>query len=124
MTALIIIGIALLFVSLIYFGHYLWTFAKREYDYNIFNLGVIIRGLLSLGCLFMGINSLDSTDGSDYVWFIAASILWLLTFIITLTRTNFLIAFFSIFYQLVAVLFIKTAIEKVLQVINKFIPSR
>ena len=124
MTALIIIGSILSIALFFYLGYYLWSVARNKYGYNIFNLGVIVRGLLALGCLFMGLYSLDSLDGSDYVWFIAAGVLWLWNFITTMSKTNFWIAFFSLFYQLIAIFFIKAAIEKVSDVVNKFLPSR
>ncbi len=120
MTAIYIIlgilGIAL-FLGL---GYYLWSSSNEKYDYNIFNLGVIIRGVLAVGCIWMAMGMSDLGDGSSMVWIIASVILWLWTFLETAMRANIFIAIFSLVYQLLAVVFILNIINRVL----KLFPSK
>ena len=111
MTAVYVIGIILFFVL----GHYLWTTALDKYDYNIFNLGVIIRGLFAMGCFLFGMVMVDAGDGSTTIWLIASGILWLWTFLVTASRTSISVAFFSLVYQLFAVVLIRTAINKIMK---------
>jgi len=109
LNILLVIGGIVLFV---FIGYYLWSVANEKYNYNIFNMGVIIRGLLSGVCLFLSGAFIDSEDGSAWVWLILAGILWLWTFITTTLKTNFLIGLFSIIYQFIAVFLIRSAIKK------------
>jgi|SRR5690606_24887713 len=115
MTALVIIGIIVGIIVFIYVGYYLWSSAMDRYDYNIFNLGVIIRGLLSLGCVFLSLAMLNEEDSESGLVFIAVAVLlWIWTFIVTLIRTNIFIALFSIVYQFIAILFVNSAIKRIL----------
>ena len=115
MTAVYIIGIVIGIILFFVLGHYLWSTALDKYDYNIFNLGVIIRGLLAMGCFWFGMVMVDAGDGSTTVWLIASGILWLWTFLATASRTSISVAFFSLMYQLFAVLLIRSAINKILK---------
>ncbi len=115
MTALYILGGLAIVALFIFLGYYLWSYANEEYDYNIFGIGVIIRGVLSFACLWGVMASIDSQDGSGYVWLIACGVLWLWTFIVTGLKTNFLIAFFSLIYQLLGVVFLVSIIKKLLR---------
>ncbi|MHC5310064.1 hypothetical protein ACYSNM_08305 [Myroides sp. LJL116] len=115
MTALVIIGIVICIIAFGFVGYYLWSFALEKYDYNIFSIGMIIRGLLSFACVFLTLASSDYDDGSSLVFICTALILWLWTFLVTWRRTNIFIAFFSIVYQLIAVFFIKSAINRLLR---------
>lgn len=116
MTALVIIGIIVVIVIFFYIGYYLWSVALEKYDYNIFSLGMIIRGLLSFGCVFFAFASASSgtDDGSSIVLIITALVLWVWTFTVTWYRTNIFIALFSIVYQLIAIFFINSAIKRLL----------
>ncbi|MGV8812797.1 MAG: hypothetical protein ACOH2D_01685 [Gelidibacter sp.] len=115
MTAVYIIGIVIGIILFFVLGYYLWSTAIDKYDYNIFNLGVIIRGLLAIGCLWFAMVMVDAGDGSTTVWFIVSGVLWLWTFLATAFRTSIFIAFFSLVYQLFAVLLIRSAINKILK---------
>ena len=108
MSALIIIGMLVAIPIFFLIGYFIWETAVSKYGYNIFSLGVIIRGLIALVCLFLSLVMLDSglQDGSALVWLVLAGIMMLWTFISTLLNTNIFIAFFAIIYQLVAALFI------------------
>lgn len=111
MTALIIIGIILAILAFLWLGYYLWSTAREKYDHNIFGMGVIIRGVASLFCLTFAV-MLNTGDGSLVVWIIAASILWIWTFLATWTRSSFFIALFSLIYQLFAVFFVIQAYSR------------
>jgi hypothetical protein len=111
MTALIIIGSILIILGFLALGYYIWTIAKDKYDYNIFNIGVIIRGIASLFCLTFAV-MLNTGDGSLIVWLIAACILWLWTFFATWSKSSFFIALFSLVYQLFAVIFVLKAVDR------------
>ena len=115
MTALYILGGLALVALFIFIGYYLWSYSMDEYDYNIFSIGVIIRGILAIGCLWAAMGMIDSQDGSGYVWLIASVVLWLWTFILTGLKTNFLIAFFSIVYQAIGVVFSILLIRKLIK---------
>lgn len=112
MTALIIIGIILGILFFVWLGYYLWNTALEKYDHNIFGIGVIIRGVASLFCLTFAV-MLNTGDGSLVVWLAVACILWLWTFFATWTRSSFVIALFSLIYQLFAVLFVLKAVDSV-----------
>lgn len=99
-------------VVFIYLGYLLWQATYEKYNHNIFGLGVIIRGILSILLLMA---SMDASGENTTVLFTTAVLLWVWTFIVTLINTNILIAFFSLFYQLFAVILVKSAIEKVLK---------
>ena len=115
MIALYILGGLAIVALFIFIGYYLWSYSMDEYDYNIFSIGVIIRGILAIGCLWAAMGMMESQDGSSYVWLIACGILWLWTFILTGIKTNFLIAFFSIFYQAIGVVFSIILVNKLLK---------
>lgn len=108
MIALYIIGILLVIIAFFGIGYYLWDLSTNRYNYNIFNIGVIIRGLIAILCIAFSIFMLDAEvqDGSTTVWLIAAGVMLLWTFIATLLRTNILIALFSVIYQLLAAFFV------------------
>jgi len=118
MTALYIIGVILGLIVFIAFGYYLWSTAKKIYNYNIFGLGVIIRGLVSLGCLFLAFSMSEQNDGSGLILIIIVAILWFWTFLVTWVKSNFFIAFFSVIYQIFAVIFVKSVINRLLKVLN------
>lgn len=114
MTAAVIIGVIAGIILFLFLGYYLWNTARTQYGYNIFNLGVIVRGLLSFGCLFGVYVFLQNNDqASVWVCMAVGTLLWVWTFISTLRNTNFFIALFSIVYQFFAVLFVKKVIEKI-----------
>lgn len=115
MTAIYIIGIIIGLIIFLGLGYYLWDVSLEKYNYNIFNLGVIIRGLLAIGCLWLAGIMTESEDGSTMVWLITSVVLWLWTFLVTAFRTNIFIAIFSIIYQLFAVFLIKSAINRLLK---------
>lgn len=110
MVALIIIGIILGILAFLWLGYYLWSIAREKYDHNIFGVGVIIRGVASLFCLTFAV-MLNTGDGSLIIWLIVACILWLWTFFATWTKSSFLIALFSLVYQLFAVFFVLKAVD-------------
>ena len=112
MTALYIILGVLGIVLFIWLGYFLWSTSIEKYDYNIFGLGVIIRGLVSVGCLYFAGTMTEQNDGSTMVWLIAFGIMWLWTFLVTAFKTNIIIAIFSLLYQLFAVFLVKSAIER------------
>jgi hypothetical protein len=118
MTATYIIGILISIIAFVAIGYYLWSYSMDIYEYNIFGLGTIIRGLLSLCCLFFAMHMLDLEDGSSYIWLIVAGLLWLWTFLITWVKTNFVIALLAVLFQIIAVLFIKAAINRFIETIN------
>lgn len=108
MIALYIIGILTAVIVFFGLGYYLWDLSMNQYDYNIFNIGVIIRGLIAIFCIVFAAFTLDAEvqDGSITVWLIAAGVMMLWTFITTLLRTNILIGIFSLIYQLLAAFFV------------------
>jgi hypothetical protein len=111
MSALTIIGIILGILLFIGLGIYLWTTSKANYGFNIFGTGVLIRGILSYILMYFS----TGAEGQDLqVLWIVIGILWLWTFIITMLRTNIVIAFFSLIYQFIAVVIVKVLIEKIL----------
>lgn len=113
MTALYIIGIIVGLGIIIGLGYYLWDVSLEKYDYNIFNWGNIIRGVIALICLWFALVMVESEDGSSIVWLITSGIMWLWTFIATMIRTNFFIALFSLIYQFFAAFFILKLLNKV-----------
>jgi hypothetical protein len=117
MTALIIIGIILVILTFLGLGYYTWSYAMEKYDHNIFGIGVIIRGVTSLFCLTFAV-MLNTGDGSLMVWILTAGILWLWTFFTTWNRSNFLIALYSLIYQLFAVFFVLKAWERIKRTIS------
>lgn len=120
MAALYIIGIIIFLLIIIGIGYYLWSVSLEKYDYNIFNLGNIIRGIIATICFFFalvaaapkGADSVNDLD-SAIVWAIVSVIMWLWTFIATMVRTNFFIALFSLFYQFFATLFVFNLLLKI-----------
>lgn len=115
MTALYIIGIVIVIILFFVFGYYLWTTARHKYGHNIFNLAVIIRGLVAAACVWFAMVMFEAGDGSTTVWLIVAGVLWLWTFLATASKTNVFIAAFSIVYQLFAVVMIKSALKRILK---------
>ena len=116
MTAGIIIGVIIGIILFLIIGYYLWSYSIDTYDYNIFNIGIIIRGLLSFGGLFgwyLMVNDNDNTSANYFL--IATGLLWLWNFIATLRKTNVFIAILSLIYLLFAVFIIKYAINKILE---------
>lgn len=100
MTAVVVILIVLFVAFLVWLGYYLWDISLERYDYNIYGLGVIIRGIICGVSLFLGLVTIEVPDGSTYVFLGVSIVMLLWTFIITGIRTNFLIAFFAFFYQM------------------------
>ncbi|MCH4552767.1 hypothetical protein [Aestuariibaculum lutulentum] len=115
MIAIYVIGVIVGLVIFIYIGYYLWKISLEKYDYNIFNIGVIIRGLLAIGSLWFAMLLYDAKDGSSMILMLVSTLLWLWTFLATAFKTNIFIAVFSLLYQLFAVFLIKSAINKVLE---------
>lgn len=115
MTALYIIGIIIGLIAFVGLGYYLWNLSLEKYDYNIFNWGNIIRGVVALICLWFALVMVESEDGSSIVLLITSGIMWLWTFIATMIRTNFLIAIFSLIYQFFAAIFILKLLNKILK---------
>ena len=109
MSALLIIGIAVGIIVFFILGFTLWSYSKEHYDYNIFGIGVLLRGL---GSYILAYMTLGAT-GDDYlVLWSCIGILWAWTFIVTMLRTNIFIALLSIIYQVIAVVIVKVIIEK------------
>lgn len=117
MTLFIIIGILLGIIAFIVLGYYLWTTAKEKYDHNIFGMGVLLRGFLSLGCILL-LSSSSISNEAQITYLVIALCLWLWTFIVTWINTNFLIASLSIIYQVTVVYFINTALNKTIQLLK------
>ena len=117
MTLFIIIGILLGIIAFIVLGYYLWSTAKEKYDHNIFGMGVLLRGFLSLGCLII-LSSSSLSEEAQIAYLVIALSLWLWTFIVTWIKTSFFIALFSIIYQVTVVYFINTALNKTLQLLK------
>ncbi|WP_290698211.1 hypothetical protein [Lacinutrix sp.] len=115
MTALYIIGIILGVILFFGLGYYLWKISMDKYDYNIFNFGVIIRGLLAIGFLYFSGFMIEVEVESSILFLCVSLALWLWTFIETTIKTNIFIAFFSLIYQLFAVFLIKMALNKILK---------
>jgi len=110
MSALLIIGIAVGIIVFFIVGFALWAYSKEHYDYNIFGVGVLLRGLASYVLAYMTIGA----TGDDYiVLWSCIGVLWIWTFIITMRRTNIFIALLSIIYQVIAVVIVKVIIEKI-----------
>lgn len=117
MTAIwILLGIGAV-ALFIFIGFYLWTQARENYGFNIFNVGVIIRGLISGFCLALAL-SIDSDDGSGTVLFVLFVVLWLWTFIVTVIRTNIFIGIFSIVYQAIASVLVFSLINRVVKAVR------
>ena len=110
MSALLIIGIAVGIIVFFILGFVLWSYSKENYDYNIFGTGVLLRGIASYVLAYLSIGA----TGNDFttIWS-CIGILWLWTFIVTLLRTNVLIAILSLIYQIIAVVIVKVILEKI-----------
>lgn len=115
MTALIIIGIILGLALFIFLGYYLWSVASENYDYNIFNIWVVLRGIVAFICLYFAliIFGSETDDGSSLVLLAVGCLLWIWTFIATTVRTNFFIAFFAVVYQAVASLLLLSILNRI-----------
>ena len=111
MTAIIIIGIVLGIVLFLFLGFWIWSLAMDKFYYNIFNLGVIIRGLISYVCFFLSAMSYKDDKDSSLIFIVVAGLLWLWTFLTTMFKTNIFIALFSVAYQVFAVFLVRKAIE-------------
>ncbi len=110
MNALLIIGILVGIILFFVIGFTLWSYAKEHYDYNIFGLGVLLRGLASYILAYMTLGA----KGDDFiVLWSCIGILWLWTFVVTMFRTNIFIAIFSLIYQIIAVVIVKVILEKI-----------
>lgn len=76
-------------------GYFLWSAAMENYGYNIFNLGVLIRLLISLVLMFVDF----------YIGIAVLTIFSIWNFIVTWNNTSFFIALFAVLLQPVALLF-------------------
>ena len=71
--------------------------------------GVLLRGLASYVLAFFSIGA----TGSDFITLWSCiGILWLWTFIVTLVKTNIIIAVLALIYQVIAVVIVKVILEK------------
>ena len=109
MTAQIFSGIAL-GVAFFTGGYYVWSFALDKYDSIIFSPGFILRGTASLLCLTLAI-MLDFGAASPIALLGVACILWLWTFLSTWTRSNLVLALFSLVYQVSAIFLVLLVID-------------
>ena len=118
MTLFIIIGILLGIIAFIVLGYCLWSTAKEKYNHNIFGMGVLLRGFLSLGCILL-LSSSSLSNEAQIAYLAIALCLWLWTFIVTWVNTSFLIALFSIIYQVTVIYLINSALNKTLQLLER-----
>lgn len=114
MTEFIIIGIVLAIPIFFGIGYFVWETAISNYGYNIFGIGAILRGLITVVCIFIALVTAEANlyTNITFAWLIIAGIMMLWTFITTLANTNIFIAFFAIIYQFAAALFIFRLINK------------
>jgi hypothetical protein len=110
MSVLLIIGIGVGIIVFFILGFVLWSYSKENYDYNIFGWGVLLRGLASYILAYL---SVGATDNDFITIWLCIGILWLWTFIVTLLRTNIIVAILSLIYQIIAVVIVKVILEKI-----------
>ncbi|WP_218597808.1 hypothetical protein [Polaribacter sp. NJDZ03] len=106
--ALVVIGIIVYFAL----GYFLWSYTSDNYGYNIFSVGTIIRGIGVLICIVIAVQGEDTT----YLYLAGLLLLW--TFIVTLVKSNLLIAIFSIFYQIVASILVFGILNRINKIFN------
>lgn len=101
-------------------GYKLFKHAKNKYNYNIFNIGITIRGIIAFIILFYDYIAMGEelfTQTGSILFFIVAIALLLWNFIITMKKTNIWIAIISFAYQL----FVIFAIIIIFQRIKSFL---
>ncbi len=106
--ALIIIGV----LVYLFLGYLLWSYTNDNYDYNIFSIGTIIRGIGILICVGIAIGEEDTT------YLFVAGILLLWNFIATWVKSNIFIALGSLFYQIIASLLVVGILNKITKVFS------
>ncbi|NCT19426.1 MAG: hypothetical protein GW771_14505 [Flavobacteriia bacterium] len=105
LVLLFLIGIPILSIL---FGYLLWKSAMDNYGYNIYGVGVLIRlAIAILSCFY------DPTLG---LWLFIIFSIWNL--LITWKNTSFIIAFFSILFQPIALYFAFVALNRLAKAIN------
>lgn len=92
----------------ILFGYLLWKNTMKNYDYNVFGFGVLIR--LLVACLVCSFNIYLG------IGFFVIFSTW--NFIITYKNTSFLIAFLSVIFQPIALFFAVSAINRFISAVN------
>lgn len=100
MTILTILAYMLGFALFVFIGFALWQYGRENYGFNIYGLGTVIRGLTSYVALYFAV--MIHTPDDRLVLLIVAAVLWLWTFVLTLIRTNILIAVLALIYQAIA----------------------
>lgn len=93
---------------LIIVGYVVYSTAKERYDYNVFNVGVLVRLLIAVGLCFVDIYF-------GIALFVIFSI-W--NFIVTWRNTNALIAILAVLFQPVALYFVFVALNRLAKAIN------
>lgn len=101
-------------------GYFAWSYAYDNYDYNIFSLGNIIRGIFAVIIGGIGAFLLLSSGNHGLNWdpgvvilLVISALLFLWNFIDTLVNTNFFIAIISFVYQLTAVVLIIKIVNRI-----------
>ncbi|MGQ1911582.1 hypothetical protein ACT3CE_17595 [Marinifilum sp. RC60d5] len=128
-TTTIIILSLLAIIILILIGYGTWSWAKSTYNYNIFNWGVILKGIIGASCLTIGV--LLCTQRGEILTFsemifdtgtiilLAIGIgLFLWNFVSTLLNTNLIIAIISFLYQIILIYFVFKIIGKTMSIIK------
>lgn len=125
-TTSIIIYSILALVAFIAAGYFTWSYAEDRYGYNIFNTGILIRGVLAIISLIvdlylLGIHSNEAPETVSSGLFVLLIIglgLLLWNFIVTAKNTNIFIAILSFLYQLVVVFIIYKIINGIFKTIS------
>ncbi len=106
--AFIIIGV----LVYLFLGYLLWSYTSDTYDYNIFSIGTIIRGIGILACVGITIGAEDTT----YLYVAGVLLLW--NFIATWIKSNMLVALGSLFYQIIASILVVGILNKITKIFN------
>ena len=120
MTPLTIIIIVIVVAVILGFaGYYLWDYAEENYGFNIFGIGILVRGLIGvlatvLALLIITHDETGNIDQGVYLLLGISGILFIWNFIITWIRTSPLIAIFAFIYQIIAVYIVIKLINKVI----------
>lgn len=125
-TTSIIIYSILALVAFIAAGYFTWSYAEDKYGYNIFNTGIIIRGVLAIISLIVNFYlwALHSSDAPEaessglIVLLIIGLGLLFWNFVVTAKNTNIFIAILSFIYQLVVVFIIYKIINGIFKTIS------
>lgn len=126
-TIIVLLVLALIVFGIIGFMVYSW--AENSYGYNIFNIGILSRWAIGVICGAIFFVVFYDTPGHEtmsyfdleagYVFLlILGSVMFLWNFIDTQLKTNVLIAFLSVVYQLFGIYLFMKIIGKILNFIN------